>query len=190
MNKQTTHSRNNNKTVFVTVGSTKFEQLINKMLENDILDLLIKYNFTKLILQIGNGIHNETLNFKFNDLNNNETKLVNYQNQIDIVIYRYKSSLFDDINNSNLVISHAGAGSIIESLEANKKLIVVINENLMDNHQLELGEKMYKQGYLLFTTCSKLNDNIDLIMNNNNKLEHYIKGNPKLFGNYIEKMFN
>ena len=69
--------------------------------------------------------------------------------KIDIEIYRYKASLADDINSAHLVISHAGAGSILESLEANKKLIVVINENLMDNHQLELGKKMYDEGYLL-----------------------------------------
>ncbi|GBP34782.1 Putative bifunctional UDP-N-acetylglucosamine transferase and deubiquitinase ALG13 [Eumeta japonica] len=67
---------------------------------------------------------------------------------VKIEIYRFKDSIQDDINNASLVISHAGAGSVLETLEAKKPLIVVVNEDLMDNHQLELAEQLQVDGHL------------------------------------------
>ena len=46
-----------------------------------------------------------------------------------------------------------GSGSIIEALRLNKRLIVVINELLMDNHQQELALAMEREGYLRAATC-------------------------------------
>jgi UDP-N-acetylglucosamine transferase subunit ALG13 len=43
---------------------------------------------------------------------------------------------------ADLVISHAGAGSVLEALHAHKSLLVVVNDSLMDNHQTELAHKM------------------------------------------------
>jgi len=56
--------------------------------------------------------------------------------------YRFKPSLDEDFKSASLVISHAGAGSIMEGLRLHKPLLVVINDDLMDNHQEELAEAM------------------------------------------------
>lgn len=40
------------------------------------------------------------------------------------------------------MISHAGAGTCIEVLQAEKTLAVIVNDSLMDNHQVELAEKL------------------------------------------------
>ena len=174
------------KILFVTVGTTKFEGLINRILNNDILALLNKLQFTTIILQIGNGIHSdETLQAMSQDRNAS----VEFTKQgIKIEAYRYKSTLKDDLLKADLVISHAGAGSIIESLENEKKLIVVCNEDLMDNHQFELAEKMYQLGYLLYTTCSNLDEKLQILIDTNPKFNKYLPGNPSLFGSYLKKI--
>lgn len=91
---------------------------------------------------------------------------------------------------ADLVISHAGSASIIESLEASKRVIVVVNESLMDNHQFELAEKMFDLGFLLFGTCSELEDKLRLIENKEFSLKPYIPGNPRLFSNYLKTVTN
>ena len=50
--------------------------------------------------------------------------------------------------NADLIISHAGAGSCLEALENRRRLLVVINESLMDNHQIELACALKECNYL------------------------------------------
>jgi UDP-N-acetylglucosamine transferase subunit ALG13 len=70
--------------------------------------------------------------------------------------FRYKPSIVEDINWADLVISHGGAGSILESLRAKKKLIIVVNEKLMHNHQVELAEAMVRNGYAVLASTDSL----------------------------------
>jgi beta-1,4-N-acetylglucosaminyltransferase len=183
----------NNKTLFVTVGSTKFEQLINRILKVDILNLLKSNSFKRVILQVGNGRHDDDQLFNFKETSfsfKNEEVSKFFKENIEIIAYRYKSSIREDMLSADLVISHAGAGSVMESLDAGKKLIVVVNENLMDNHQLELAEKMFEEGFLLYTNCAGLADKIELITNNEFNLAKYVPGNPRLFGNHLNKLIS
>ena len=46
-----------------------------------------------------------------------------------------------------------GAGSVLETLQAGRPLIVVINELLMDNHQMELASQLAEDGHLFYATC-------------------------------------
>eukprot|EP00727_Mastigamoeba_balamuthi_P008938 m51a1_g4667 putative udp-n-acetylglucosamine transferase subunit (374) ;mRNA; r:104942-106605 len=55
--------------------------------------------------------------------------------------YTFKASLRADMERAALVVSHAGAGSVLEAADLRKPLVVVVNGALMDNHQLELARK-------------------------------------------------
>lgn len=169
------------KTLFVTVGSTRFDDLINRIVDDDIIELLVQKNFKKIILQVGNGDHDNLLN---------KNHIYSKDNRFEIIAYRYKSSLKNDLESSDLVISHAGAGSILESLEEGKKLIVVINEKLMNNHQFELAEKMQSLGYCEYATCANLRNVLAKILGTNCKLAAYTKGNPKNFGNFLNNLMS
>lgn len=128
------------KQIFVTVGTTQFPELIETVISDNILAILSKYQCEKLVIQHGTGQpipcdRIEEISLKFG---------------IDTICFDYKSTIQRDIDRSNLVISHAGAGSCIEILTARKPLIVVVNDKLMHNHQTELAEQLSKDGHLIF----------------------------------------
>jgi hypothetical protein len=47
---------------------------------------------------------------------------------------------------ASLIISHAGAGSVLEGMRLRARMVVVVNDALMDNHQQELAQELHSQG--------------------------------------------
>ncbi|QSL67070.1 hypothetical protein MERGE_001457 [Pneumocystis wakefieldiae] len=116
------------KTVLVTVGSTRFDALIFNIQQKSVQRALMSQGFSKIVVQYG----------KSQD------------------IFNQWVPIDEQFQKSNLIISHAGSGSIIEALELKKKLIVVVNETLMDNHQKELTQIMTDEKYLISSTPENL----------------------------------
>ena len=87
---------------------------------------------------------------------------------------------------ADLVISHAGAGTCLEVLEAEKPLIVVINENLMNNHQKELADQLSSDGYLLSCTCDTLYETVKKM--NLSRLKKMPRVNPNIFPIYLNNL--
>ncbi|WP_269266781.1 PssE/Cps14G family polysaccharide biosynthesis glycosyltransferase [Vibrio cholerae] len=108
--------------VFVTVGTTSFDGLIQSI--DEISNKFNRYDF---IFQIAEGqyIPRNGTYFKFVD-------------EIDML---YLSS--------DVVITHAGAGSIYRLLELNKKVIVVPNLVRVDKHQSDIADYMSENGHVL-----------------------------------------
>ena len=151
------------KIVFVTVGTTLFDRLIEEISSPPFLSLLLEGDFTQLIVQYGKG--KAPL---FAPLSQEKGSYMDPNiegKSLDWEIYKFKPTLHADICSADLIISHAGAGSIMEGLascyERNKnldinkrngslkKLVVVINDDLMDNHQIELAEALASRNYLM-----------------------------------------
>lgn len=75
--------------------------------------------------------------------------------------FAFDPDLIRRIKRARLVISHAGTGSILDTLRDNPgtPLIVVPNESLMDNHQLEVANQLQPR-YLLVSKVENLTETV------------------------------
>ena len=126
--------------VFVTVGTTKFDALIAAIDTDACLGALVARGFTSLRMQIGHGEILPRLSFP----------------GLALSFYRHDPQYKNDVARADLIISHAGAGSIMDGLALKKKLIVVVNTSLMDNHQMELAQAMADRNFCLQTSVDGL----------------------------------
>ncbi|KAJ9580750.1 hypothetical protein L9F63_024076 [Diploptera punctata] len=160
------------KHVFATVGTTKFDLFISSLSSQKILNILYSQGYRTLTLQIGNG----TVEPPTGEVEG-----------IQVDYFRFKDSLAQDMQAADLVMSHAGAGSCLEALEAGKPLIVVINEDLMDNHQMELASRLHQDGHILYTICDELHktlENMDL-----RSLKPLPPAQPHTFARFLDALF-
>jgi beta-1,4-N-acetylglucosaminyltransferase len=70
--------------------------------------------------------------------------------------YAFKPSLGEDMRRASLVISHAGAGTLLEALGAGRTLFVVVNRQLMHDHQSELADAVAADHHCCATDCDRL----------------------------------
>jgi beta-1,4-N-acetylglucosaminyltransferase len=123
--------------ILVTVGTTRFDSLIRY------IDEAFAESYMSFTFQIADGKY-EPINFPFFTFSN------------DIEAY-YRAS--------DLVICHAGAGTIYKLLEIKKKIIIVPNTERSDNHQLDIASYMGENGHALTVTdLSLLKDSIERIL--------------------------
>ncbi|XP_009980599.1 PREDICTED: UDP-N-acetylglucosamine transferase subunit ALG13 homolog [Tauraco erythrolophus] len=86
-----------------------------------------------------------------------------------------------------LSVSPAGAGSCLETLEEGKPLIVVINEKLMNNHQLELAKQLHREGHVFCCNCSTLVETLQSM--DLSTLKPFPPGQPEKFALFLDKVF-
>ncbi|XP_064374009.1 putative bifunctional UDP-N-acetylglucosamine transferase and deubiquitinase ALG13 [Dromaius novaehollandiae] len=158
------------KSVFVTVGTTSFEELIAAASSPAAVRVLQSRGYRKLVLQIGRGAQ--------------EPAPLSTPAFV-LEAFRFKDSLAEDLRRADLVISHAGAGSCLETLEEGKPLIVVINEKLMNNHQLELAKQLHRDGHVLYCNCSTLVETLQLM--DLSTLKPFPPGQPEKFALFLDK---
>ena len=102
------------------------------------------------------------------------------------------------ITMSNIVITHAGVGTIMECINKNKEIIVLPrkeeNGEHVNNHQEEIAYEMEKKGLLKkVDTYEQLkNSVIEIIKNNEGKIKkNYISNNEKfndMLINYLKNI--
>lgn len=154
-------ARSENGYAFVTVGTTQFDAMVTAVFKDDVLKSLSALGIPRLIVQLGRGklptwLLDQIGQHATDKLESPGAVITTRLVGIDMEIYRMKASIADDISGAVLVISHAGAGSIFETIRAKKPLIVVTNTLLADNHQVELAAAMHSRGHLLYAEPSQL----------------------------------
>jgi UDP-N-acetylglucosamine transferase subunit ALG13 len=114
--------------IFVTVGSTDFDPLIERM------DELAPDLDDEVVMQIGLG--------QYTPENGR--------------CFRFAPSLDPYIAQADLIVGHGGLGTIVEALEQGKKLVCVVNPTTYDRHQEHLLRLFAAQNHLIW--CQKLDD--------------------------------
>ncbi len=104
--------------ILVTIGTTAFDSLIKE------IDQTFPKS-TDILLQIADGVY-KPVNFPF----------ITFSNNIDEYYHK-----------SELIICHAGAGTVYKLLEMGKKIIVVPNMTRSDPHQRELADFVKSNNY-------------------------------------------
>lgn len=107
--------------ILVTVGTTRFDSLI-RYLDETFAGLSYEFTF-----QIADGKY-KPIHFPF---------------------FRFSSEINSYYEASDLVICHAGAGTIYKLLDIKKKIIIVPNTERVDNHQLDIAGYMASNGYAI-----------------------------------------
>ena len=132
----------------LTVGTTNFDSLIRHLDSPAnaplFLQLLSSLGFSHLTIQLGG-----TSTYTPTHLPSVAASLTP---TFTVDLLHLTPSLSSLYLSSSLVLSHAGAGSIVESLRLRIPLIVVVNESLMDNHQLQLARALAMHRYLYMAT--------------------------------------
>ncbi|XP_061368345.1 uncharacterized protein LOC133311336 isoform X1 [Gastrolobium bilobum] len=132
--------------VFVTVGTTCFDALVRAVDSQNVKEELVAKGYTHLLIQMGRGSYVPTKS------EGDSSLTVDY--------FTFSSSIADHLRSASLVISHAGSGSIFETLRLGKPLIVVVNKDLMDNHQSELAEELANGKHLYCASPETLHQTI------------------------------
>lgn len=133
--------------VFVTVGTTCFDALVKAVHTEQVRQELFNKAYTHLLIQMGLGSFLPT-------------KSAGEDGRLAVDYFTFSSSIADNMRSASLVISHAGSGSIFEALKLGKPLIVVVNEDLMDNHQSELAEELAARKHLFCASPHTLHNTI------------------------------
>lgn len=151
------------KTVFITCGATvPFPQLVQTIFSPRIVEELLKHGFTRVIVQFGRNYRESFAQLIDIDRLSPPVKTYlgfdgdpihgfcrGFSERLEIIGFEYSTRIQDVIQqNADLVISHAGTGSILDALRLRKPLIICVNDTLMDNHQQQIADQFATSHYL------------------------------------------
>lgn len=170
------------RTLFVTCGATvPFPAMVESIMTLGFLKAMkTRYGFEEIVIQYGLGYDDEFTKILYDRFDSVKGQYLDGDDAADrfgccdvcqyeiygdddgegkIIVYGlpYSAEIYKIINRSDLVISHAGTGSILDTLRSGESkkstkkrplLVVVINDNLMDNHQEEIARRFERNGYL------------------------------------------
>lgn len=118
------------------------------------------------------------------------TTVITWENEHVITTAFFAKTEFQThFQNARVIITHGGAGSMFEALNARKKTIVVPRlaqyKEHVDNHQLELAQKLSELGYLELHHSESLKETLAKV--EKQEYKHY-KAEQKLV-DHIQRRF-
>ncbi|KAM9934094.1 hypothetical protein OXX80_006301 [Metschnikowia pulcherrima] len=162
--------------LFTTGATVTFRPLLDEITNPDFLEPLANAGFRTISIQYGNEISATGANLSksyFSELlaskglvEHFDLEIANEFNDKSVTIFRnskftlrafgFANNINTYISQADLVVSHAGTGSILDTLRSKKPLIVVTNDSLMDNHQAEIAARFEAENYLVKVTEAEL----------------------------------
>ncbi|EGV61926.1 N-acetylglucosaminyldiphosphodolichol N-acetylglucosaminyltransferase catalytic subunit alg13 [Yamadazyma tenuis] len=160
--------------LLITTGATvTFTRLLRFVLSDPMLSTYITTGFRHVTVQYGNEIKNgvHVSRCAVNEILRSTAAFKHFQVTDDTCSFEYHDkggsrivleflSFSPDLNSlirsSDLIISHGGTGTLIDILKLHKKLIVVYNESLMDNHQKQIAEEFARSQFCVSVGSSQL----------------------------------
>ncbi|GAB7345799.1 hypothetical protein MBLNU457_4061t2 [Dothideomycetes sp. NU457] len=140
---------------FVTIGATaSFASLIRAVLSPSFLAGLKAHNYTHLVVQYGAdgaSLYQAELRKTRETVQHAEVIIEGFpldQSGLGKYMSLAKNG-GDGKGQEGVVVSHAGSGSILDALRMAVPIIVVPNNELLDNHQVELAEALAEQEYVV-----------------------------------------
>ena len=132
--------------VLVTVGSTVHDDLLQAIDCAEFLEAVQGLGFRKVRVQHGATVH-QLRHLRPGPVGG-----------VDVRCFAYDPDVPRMIAEAGLVVSHAGAGSILDALCSGARMVVVPNERLMNNHQVQLAQALAapERRYVVSCSCSTL----------------------------------
>jgi beta-1,4-N-acetylglucosaminyltransferase len=121
------------RSVFVTVGTTRFDKLM-EVIDTVEFQTLARDRLGASLLRVQCG--------------NSSVLPESRVPGLSVESFGFAPALTDFIRAADVIITHCGAGTILEILRMDKPAIAVVNDNLLDNHQTELAQAMFRNEYM------------------------------------------
>ncbi|KAM9903482.1 hypothetical protein OXX69_007917 [Metschnikowia pulcherrima] len=155
--------------LFTTGATVTFRPLLDEITNPDFLELLANAGFRAISIQYGNEISAAGANLSkvyFSELLaskglveqfdleiasefNDKSETIFRNSKFTLRVFGFANNINTYISQADLVVSHAGTGSVLDTLRSKKPLIVVTNDSLMDNHQAEIAARFEAENYLV-----------------------------------------
>lgn len=166
--------------VLVTVGSTKFDQLIRAVDTEAFAAALHEQGYTSLLVQRGDGEYIPHV------LVHRGEEKAGLPSGLSVEFVQYLPSMHAYMEAADLIISHAGSGSLFEALSLGKTIIAVPNAILMANHQEELAVHLDRLGHLVSAAPETLVSALRSL--DTARLKPYPKGSPQGIADAIHRL--
>jgi len=127
---------------FLTVGSTYFEELVRAADTDAFARALRARGFARLVMQVGYGPYRVR-----RLVSSGEGRAV-HASGLSVEVVGYEATVHGRLSEAELVITHAGAGSIFEALAMGRTVVAVPNPRLAGNHQEQLARELARGGHL------------------------------------------